>query len=70
MLPVVSEGIAPRIKAAWTSIVQQKIGIRLIVMPGQRSLRIVTTRLTELAREAMPRMLMPSAQKSSLRPGE
>jgi len=46
------------------SVVHVKIGIRSIVMPGQRRLMTVTMKLNEAASEAVPRVSRPTAQKS------
>ena len=50
-------------------LIQTKIGIRIIVMPGARMLTIVTKKLNAAASDATPRIWRPSIQKSTLRPG-
>ena len=43
---------------------QEKIGMRIIDMPGARRLMMVTMKLKAPAIEATPRICRPSAQKS------
>ena len=51
-------------------LIQTNIGIRIIRMPGARRLTMVTKKLTAAASDAMPRIWMPTTQKSTLSPGE
>ena len=53
-----------------TIVIQVKSGMRLIVMPGARMRRMVTTKLIAPVTEAMPRIERPTIQKSGLEPGE
>ena len=53
-----------------TSIDHTKIGMRLSVMPGVRSLKIVTMKLIAPTVVEMPTNTTPSPQKSMLIPGE
>ena len=62
-------GKAKMIRIETISVVQVKIGMRIIFMPGARKLKIVTMKLNEAAMEATPRICRPSIQKSTLRPG-
>ena len=62
-------GKAKMIRSETISVDQVKIGMRIIVMPGQRMLKIVTMKLKDAAIEATPRICRPSIQKSTLRPG-
>src|SRR5579875_2824382 len=50
-------------------VIQTKSGIRLIVIPGARILKIVTTKFSEPAIDETPSIRMPRAQKSIFRPG-
>ena len=53
-----------------TSIDHTKIGMRLSVMPGARSLKIVTMKLTAPTVVEMPTKITPRPQKSMLMPSE
>ena len=53
-----------------TSIDHTKIGMRLSVMPGARSLKIVTMKLIAPTVVEMPTNTTPRPQKSMLIPGE
>ncbi len=57
-------GIANSVRNATTSIIHVNTGIRMNVMPGARRLRIVTMKLIADVVDAIPRMMMPTAQKS------
>ena len=65
----VTGGIANSVRNATTSIIHTNTGMRIIVMPGARMLRIVTRKLTAVATEPMPSMINPTHQKSVPRPG-
>ena len=56
----VSDGTAKTTESDVASIAQQKSGIRLIDMPGARSLRIVTMKLIAPAVVEIPRKIRPS----------
>ncbi len=53
-----------------TSVIQLNTGKRIILRPGARRFRIVTTKLKPAASELMPRICRPSSQKSMFTPGE
>ncbi len=63
-------GNAVTTRTCVTKLIHVKIGIRIIVMPGARMLMIVAMKLKPAAREAMPRICNPRAQKSMFIPGE
>src|SRR5260221_13424332 len=69
MAAAVTLGSAKSSRKAVTSVIQVNIGMRLMVMPGARSLRMVTTKLSEAAIDEMPSIKIPSAQKSIFAPG-
>ena len=48
------------------SVIQQKIGMRISVMPGARRLTMVTKKLSAPAMVATPRIWIPTIQKSTL----
>ena len=50
-------GMANRMRKAVTKVVQTNIGMRLIVMPGARRRRTVTTKLTLPAMDDTPEQL-------------
>src|SRR2546421_7467351 len=68
-LAAVRLGIAKSSRKAVIRVIHVNNGIRLIVIPGARILRIVTTKLSEPAIEEIPRRSIPSSQKSSFKPG-
>ena len=53
-----------------TSVFQTKIGIRNIVMPGARMVKIVVTKLTALRMVPRPAIHRPMTQRSPPTPGE
>ena len=60
----VTGGIANSVRNAITRIIHTNTGMRIIVMPGARMLRMVTRKLTAVATEPMPSMMRPTVQKS------
>ena len=66
----VTAGTANSIMKAMPSSDHTKAGMRLSVMPGARYLKIVTTKLIAPTVVEMPTNMTPSAQKSTLAPGE
>src|SRR5437016_2408472 len=68
-LAAVRLGIAKSSRKAVIRVIHVNNGIRLIVIPGARILRIVTTKLSEPAIEEIPRRSIPSSQKSSFKAG-
>ena len=63
-------GKANKIMNAITSRDQTKTGMRLSVMPGARSLNVVTMKLTAPTVDEMPTNSTPRPQKSRFTPGE
>ena len=66
--PLVRTGVAMRTRTEVTSIVQTMIGIRNIVIPGARILKIVTRKLTAPRIELVPMRMTPMIQRSSPTP--
>ena len=66
----VTGGIANSVRNAITSIIHTNTGMRIIVMPGARMLRIVTKKLTAVATEPMPSMIKPTAPEVGAAAGE
>ena len=62
-------GMANSSRNCETSTSQEKIGMRMSVMPGALMLSMVTMRLTALTVEAIPVISRPMTQKSMLCPG-
>ena len=60
-------GKASTIRIDVISVAQEKIGIRISVMPGARRLKTVTIMLKAAARDEKPSTCKPSAQNSMLR---
>ena len=65
-----STGKVNRISVEVASMFQVKIGMRSIVMPGARMVKIVAIRLTEPRIVATPEKRMPMTQRSAPRLGE
>ena len=65
---MVMAGKAMMIRMDVIKVAQEKIGMRIIDMPGARRLMMVTMKLKAPAIEATPRICRPSAQKSISRP--
>ena len=65
---IVMAGKAMMIRIETISVDQVKIGMRIIVMPGARRLRMVTMKLKAPAIEATPSICSPKAQKSTSGP--
>ena len=65
-----TEGIEKMIISATTSIAQAKIGIRPMLIPGARCLRMVVTITTAAASAATSVKVTICAQMSILLPGE
>ena len=61
---MVMAGKAMMIRTEVIKVVQEKIGMRIIDMPGARRLMMVTMKLKAPAIEATPRICRPNAQKS------
>ena len=61
---MVMAGKAMMIRTEMINVVQEKIGMRIIVMPGARRLMMVTMKLKAPAIEATPSTWRPSTQKS------
>ena len=57
-------GIANNSKNCVTRIIQVKMGMRIIFIPGARILRMVTIKLMAPVSEAIPVICKPSVQKS------
>ena len=66
----VSTGNASSTSTLVTSMFQVKIGIRNIVMPGARSMKIVVTRFTAPRTPAVLVTATPTIQRSGPTPGE
>ena len=66
----VSTGNASSTMTLVTSMFQVKIGIRNIVMPGARSMKIVVTRLTAPSTVAVLVTMTPTIHRSGPAPGE
>ncbi len=57
--------------STWTTrLIHVKTGMRIIVIPGARMLRMVTVRLMALRSEAVPAISRPTAKKSTPWVGE
>ena len=65
----VNVGSASTSSSEVTMVVQQKIGIRYIVIPGARILNIVTIRLMAPSRVPMPTTIRPRIHRSWPYPG-
>src|SRR5439155_1532589 len=63
-------GKARAIRNCTTSVIHTKTGMRIIVMPGARMLRIVTMKLIAAITDETPRIWRLRIQKSTPRPGE
>jgi hypothetical protein len=70
MLPRISGGKPTMIISAVTSMYQANIGIWCSDMPAARVRRIDTAMSMAAAMAAISMKVMPSSQKSALRPGE
>ena len=70
VLASITAGMANRIMNDVTRIAQTKSGMRLSVMPGARSFRIVTMSSTATASAATSVKVIICAQKSARLPGE
>ena len=66
---MVIAGKAITIRICVISMDQVKIGMRIMLMPGARMLKIVVMKLIPAATEATPSTCRPSSQKSTWRPG-
>ncbi len=70
VLAAATHGIANRIMNAVTSIAQTKSGIRASVMPGARSLKVVTMSCTAATSAAISVKVTVCAHTSTRLPGE